>query len=113
VKLRAQGLRPWVVQRLSALYMLAFCLVVLVSFPLRAPASYAEWRAWIGGSFISTALALFYLALLAHAWVGLRNVIMDYIGPPVLRFTLLSLAGLWLAGTGVWTARVLFLAAGP
>ena len=61
---------------------------------------------------VSTATAVFFAALLAHAWVGVRDVILDYVHPLAFRACLLASLGLGLAATGVWAMRVLWLANG-
>jgi len=60
--------------------------------------------------FLST--TVFFAALLAHAWVGVRDVILDYAHPLSFRVMLLASLGLGLAATGVWVMRVLWQANG-
>ena len=80
------GLRAWLVQRLSALYLLGFLVFLLATVATaEAPWSYASWRAWVLGPGMSTGTVLFFAALLLHVWVGLRDVILDYVHPLALR----------------------------
>jgi succinate dehydrogenase / fumarate reductase membrane anchor subunit len=80
------GLRAWMVQRLSALYLLGFLVFMLATLTTaHAPWSYASWRAWVVSPGVSTGILLFFAALLLHVWVGLRDVIIDYIHPSALR----------------------------
>jgi succinate dehydrogenase / fumarate reductase membrane anchor subunit len=60
---------------------------------------------------MNIASAGFIIALMAHAWVGMRDVILDYLKPVGLRLAVLSLTGLLLAGSGLWALRSLLLAA--
>ena len=53
-----------------------------------------------------------FAALLAHAWVGVRDVVMDYVHPVALRLLVLSLLVLYFTGLGVWVARILWLRQG-
>ena len=64
------------------------------------------------GSGVSIATATFFAALLAHAGVGLRDVIMDYVHPVVLRVCVLALLGLGLLATAIWVARILWMEQG-
>ena len=103
------GLRAWLVQRITAVYMLLFIVLFLVHAMVDPPHSYPAWRAWLMNPGVSIATGLFFAALLAHAWVGVRDVIMDYIHPTALRFCLLAFLGLGLATIGAWVVRILWM----
>jgi succinate dehydrogenase / fumarate reductase membrane anchor subunit len=51
---------------------------------------------------------LFVVSLLYHAWVGVRNIFMDYIKPVGLRLTLHVLVILALAWYGAWAVQILW-----
>ena len=72
--------------------------------------SHAAWRAWMASTAVSIASLVFFAAFLAHAWVGVRDVILDYVRPLPLRVALLALLALGLAATGVWVAKILMIA---
>jgi succinate dehydrogenase / fumarate reductase membrane anchor subunit len=110
VSRRASGLRAWLLQRLTAVYLAGFSLVLLAYFLLTPPADHAAWQTWVTQPWVSLGLLLYVPALLLHAWVGLRDVLMDYVHPLSLRLALLSLAGLGLAGSGLWALQAIFLA---
>ncbi|MDA8109899.1 MAG: succinate dehydrogenase, hydrophobic membrane anchor protein [Betaproteobacteria bacterium] len=101
------ALPAWLVQRLSALYMLLFLLYALGRWNLARPDGYAAWRAWALHASIRLPLALFCIALLLHGWVGLRDVILDYIHPVPLRLGALALVAAYLAALAVAVAQVL------
>lgn len=103
------GLTPWVVQRLSALFMLAFIVFVLAHFLVDPPRSYQAWQSWVGHPGVNVAASLFFVALLTHAWVGLRDVTLDYIKPLAARMAVLTLIALALLGAGAWIFRILWL----
>jgi succinate dehydrogenase / fumarate reductase membrane anchor subunit len=103
------GLRAWLVQRASAIYMLSFIAFALAHFFADPPHHYREWRAWITSPGVAIGTTLFFGALLAHAWVGLRDVILDYVHALAFRAALLWLLGIGLATTGVWVTRVLWV----
>lgn len=105
---RARGLRAWLWQRLSAVYLLCYAIFVMLAFAISPPDSYAAWRAWMADPLVGLATALFFVALLLHAWVGMRDVIIDYAGVLSLRLALLTLTALGLAGTGLWVLRTLY-----
>lgn len=101
------GLGAWLVQRLTAVYLAIFTLFASVKFVWFPPHNYQQWIAWVTHPFVNAALALFILALLLHAWVGLRDVIMDYVKPAGLRAGLFSVLIVLLSGCGLWALRML------
>ncbi len=107
MKARSAGLSAWLVQRISAVYMLLFIVFLLVSLWLAPFSSYAEWKSWVARPAMTLALALFFVALLSHMWVGLRDVLLDYARPASLRQFLLVLVAAGLCGVAVWVAWIL------
>lgn len=89
--------------------MLAFLGFVLSHFLFDPPQSYDTWRRWVGHPGISVAAFLFFAALLTHAWVGLRDVTLDYVKPLAARVAVLALIALALTGAGIWIFRILWL----
>ena len=107
---RAAGLRAWTLQRISAIYLGLFFIYLLSHFIASPPASYEEWRLWVADPRVTMGLLLFFLFLLFHAWVGVRNVLIDYIHPFGLRVTLLTLVGMGLIACGAWGLEIVILA---
>ena len=106
------GLRTWLFQRLSATYITLF----LIVFGIKAigvwggePVTYEIWRAWVSHPVTNIALILFIFALLLHAWVGIRDVIMDYVNSVPLRYIMLISFGLGFISMALWTLRTLLL----
>jgi len=112
VNWRARGLRPWVWQRLSAVYLLAFVAYLAISLAT-LPAEAAAWRAWVGEPWRAAAWTLFALAVGVHAWVGWRDVVLDYVPWAGLRMAMLSLAGFGLAAVIALVLRALFSVEAP
>ena len=104
------GLRAWLVQRLSAVYVLVFILFFLSHFVLDSPRSFIDWHSWLTSTAVSVATAVFFVALLAHSWVGVRDVILDYVRPVGLRLGLLTVLVFSLTATALWVAQVLWTA---
>lgn len=107
---RAHGLRAWLLQRFSAVYLLLFIAYLFVHFARAPAADFAAWQAWLADPLVNLATGLFILSMLVHAWVGIRDVIMDYVTHTGLRVALFAGVALTLAGCGLWSLRVLFLA---
>ncbi len=101
------GLRTWELQRVSAGYLALFTIWLAAHLILDPPADYRQWYAWVAQPWVKTAFILFFVALLAHAWVGMRDVFMDYVKPVWLRFVLrLSMMVLLLA-MAAWILQIL------
>lgn len=107
MSLLATGLRAWVVQRVTAVYLAGFSLFLLLYFIGWAPGSYREWVSWLASPPILVAFSIAVFSLILHSWVGVRNIIMDYVAHDGLRLLLLVVLGLSLAGLGMWLFKVL------
>ncbi len=105
----ASGLRAWALQRISAVYIGVFSVVLLARFIGDPPPDYAVWQGWVAQPWVSIGLSIYVLALLLHAWVGIRDVLIDYVHPLAIRLTLLSLFGLTFVGSGMWALQAIFL----
>lgn len=106
---RASGLGAWLVQRVSAVYLGGYLIALVIWLLLSPPESFRAWRGFVAEPWFAAALLLFFLALLLHAWVGARDILMDYVAPLWLRLALLVAVGLSLTLCGLWAARVVLL----
>jgi succinate dehydrogenase / fumarate reductase membrane anchor subunit len=106
----ATGLRAWVLQRITALYLGLFWLYLLAHFLIEPPAGFSQWRAWVSRPEVAVGLLMGVLALLLHAWVGVRDVLIDYVRSSGTRIALLGLLGTGLVACGLWFLRVILLA---
>ncbi len=107
---KASGLKAWAIQRLTAVYIALFSLYLLGVLLFAAPNDHLAWKAWLGGPVVSVALLLFVVSVLMHAWIGVRDVLIDYVQPIAIRATLLGVIALALVAMGLWAARALILA---
>ncbi|MGF1545825.1 MAG: succinate dehydrogenase, hydrophobic membrane anchor protein [Thiotrichales bacterium] len=100
------GFRPWLLQRITAL-VLAVGFVAVIAMLLFGNWTYASWRAFASAPPVVIGLMLLYGAILLHAWIGVRDVIIDYLHPLAIRLTALALVGIILFGCAVWAAAIL------
>ncbi|HED17015.1 MAG TPA: succinate dehydrogenase, hydrophobic membrane anchor protein [Gammaproteobacteria bacterium] len=104
---RINGLQAWALQRFSAVFLIGFSLYVLLDLSINPVSGYSQWRSWLGQPLNSVLIMLASAMLLIHAWVGIRDVIMDYIHPLALRVLVLSLFALGLLASAAWLATIL------
>lgn len=102
-------MRAWLLQRFTAVYIALYILLVTAYFILHPLTGYAQWKAWLSMPLINLATALFIVTILIHAWVGVRDIVMDYARNTGIRVGLMGLVALVLAGCGLWSLRVLFV----
>ena len=101
------GLKDWLAQRVTALVMLV-CTLVFVFALGRGPVTYASWEALFAQGWMRVATFLFVASILIHAWIGMRNVWMDYLKHTGLRLVLQIATILWLVGCGAWALQILW-----
>jgi len=99
--MRLTGRRAWVVQRVSALLLLGFVLGFAARLFMAPPETYDEWRLLVARPWTQVALGLFFAALLMHAWVGVRDIVLDYVHSGAVRAALLVAVALGLGATGI------------
>lgn len=102
------GLRDWLLQRLSALLMAVYALSLVVYVLLHPDMGYEGW-AWLFSSNIVRSFTLLaLLALFAHAWIGVRDIVMDYVKPAWLRLAIHVLVILALLLYAIWAVQILW-----
>jgi succinate dehydrogenase / fumarate reductase, membrane anchor subunit len=107
------GLKDWIAQRVTAVIMAVYSLILLVGILFSNPLDYVAWVklfTWsIVGLPVGKLLAFVaILSLLYHAWIGMRDLWMDYIKPTGVRLTLEVLTILWLVGSAAYAAQILW-----
>ena len=107
----AQGLRAWLMQRITAIYLAIYLVSVLAYLALQSGLDYQAWHSWLASPAMGVLTALFMLALVLHVWVGVRDVLIDYIHAVGLRLLFMVVCGLVLLGSLLWVFRALALAA--
>jgi succinate dehydrogenase membrane anchor subunit len=102
------GLRDWLAQRVSAVLMAAYTLILLVVLLRSPPSTYAAWKELFAQGWMRVATLLFAASLAWHAWVGVRDILMDYVKPDGLRLTLQVLVLLMIASYVGWAIQILW-----
>ena len=102
------GLRDWLAQRITAVVMAVYTVVFVIAI-LKLPAfEFGHWKIMWSSGFMRYATLLFLVCLFLHAWIGMRNIFMDYIKPTWLRITLYAAVILALVAYGAWAVQILW-----
>jgi len=104
-----EGLRPWVIQRVSAVYMVLFIIYAAFSYFTADVIAFDSWKNWLYNPFNTTVVGIFIIAVLFHAWIGMRDVVLDYVHNIMLRIFILGVLLGVLIGSALWVFRILLL----
>jgi succinate dehydrogenase / fumarate reductase, membrane anchor subunit len=107
---QASGVMAWALQRVTAVYLVFFMTYLLLHFLLDAPADYLELRAWVARPLVSAGLVLAVPLIIIHAWVGIRDVFLDYAKVVGVRIVLLALVAFLFMGSGLWAFKAIVIA---
>lgn len=102
------GLRDWLMQRVTGAVMALYTLILAFQLLTRPLHGYADWRALFAPEWMKLASLLFAFSLMLHAWVGARDILMDYARPTVLRLALQSAVILALVAYAAWAVQILW-----
>lgn len=104
------GLRDWLSQRVTAILMALFTLALLAQVIFsKGPIGYDKWAGIFSAQWMKVLTFSVIISLAWHAWVGMREILMDYVREPVgLRLALQVFSIVWLVGCAGWGIQVLW-----
>ena len=103
------GLRDWLAQRVTAALMALFTLLVLAQIIFsKGTMGYDKWAGIFSSQWMKVLTFTVIIALLYHAWVGMRDIWMDYIKPVGVRLGLQVFTMVWLVACAGWGIQVLW-----
>jgi succinate dehydrogenase / fumarate reductase, membrane anchor subunit len=102
------GMRDWLSQRVTAVLMALFTIVLLAQVLLGGPMGYDRWAAIFSAQWMKVLTFVVFIALGWHAWVGVRDILMDYVKPVAVRLVLQVATMVWLVGCMGWAVQVLW-----
>jgi succinate dehydrogenase / fumarate reductase membrane anchor subunit len=101
-------MRAWLTQRLTALVMAIYSVMLLVRIIVLQPSIYEDWLGFFQPLWFRIASWLFWISLSIHAWLGIRDVLKDYVPNYEVRVVLLKVLAVLLWMYMAW-ASWLFL----
>ena len=102
------GLRDWLAQRITAAIMAVYSVIAVWVLLTNKPITYAVWRELFVQGWMRVATLVIVASLAWHAWVGVRDMLMDYIKPDGLRLALQVMVLLTIAAYVGWTIQILW-----
>lgn len=82
------GVHDWLLLRASAIVITLYILYILGFVVIVPDITYEIWRGFFASHITKVFTLLTLLSILAHAWIGLWQVLTDYIKPLALRLVL-------------------------
>jgi len=102
------GLHDWLSQRVTAVLMAVFTVVLVVQLLMPGELGYDRWAGIFAAQWMKLLTLVVFVALAWHAWVGVRDIWMDYVKPVGLRLALQVATIVWLLGCTGWAVQVLW-----
>jgi succinate dehydrogenase / fumarate reductase membrane anchor subunit len=102
------GLRDWLSQRITAALLALFTVALVLQLLLGGPLGYERWADIFAQQWMKVLTFVTIVALALHAWVGMRDIWMDYVKPVGIRLLLQVATIVWLVGCAGWAVQVLW-----
>ena len=102
------GWKDWLAQRVTAVIMVLFSVVIIGFFMIKGSVAYGDWKALFQSQLFRILALLFLLSVYYHAWIGIRDVLMDYIKPTGIKLTVQVGVQLFLVACAIWSVSILW-----
>jgi succinate dehydrogenase / fumarate reductase membrane anchor subunit len=102
------GVFDWLVQRKTAVIILAYIFYIAYFFVSRSPVQFEDWIGLFESMVFRVVSFVVFISLLKHAWVGVWTIVTDYIHNTILRITILYIFKILLLFYLIWAILILF-----
>lgn len=102
------GLRDWLIQRITAVVMVLYTLGIAGYLLWQPVLDYNAWTLLFSSNVVRTFSLLFLLCVFYHAWIGVRDIVMDYVKPAAIRLFIHVLVILTLLLYVIWSVQILW-----
>jgi succinate dehydrogenase / fumarate reductase membrane anchor subunit len=102
------GMRLWLSQRLSAVIMATYIVLLIIILAVQQPAGFDAWHTFVSPVWFQFITFLFFISLLIHAWLGVSDVFKDYIFNKKLRAVLQLIVDILLVIYLIWLSYILW-----
>jgi succinate dehydrogenase / fumarate reductase membrane anchor subunit len=102
------GLRDWLAQRVTALVIAVYAILFVGAVLVCAPTTHEDWRALFAPLWMRLISMVFFISLFWHAWIGVRDIVMDYVNSAAARLGLQVATILLLVAYSAWAVQILW-----
>ena len=103
------GWRDFVVQRITAILLLAFTLLLLAQLLFtKGPIGYDTWAGIFSPQWMKALTFSVIVALIWHAWIGMNSIWLDYVKAAGMRLAMQAFTVIWLVSCGGWAIQALW-----
>ncbi|MFC5513744.1 succinate dehydrogenase, hydrophobic membrane anchor protein [Massilia jejuensis] len=102
------GVKDWLAQRVTAIVMVVYTLILLGTFLTAQNFTYEGWAGLFSRQWFKLFSLVTFFGLYYHVWVGMRDIWMDYVKPVGIRLTLQIATVLALLACAAWTVQILW-----
>lgn len=106
--LTGNGLKDWLIQRVTAIYFAAYSLFLFGFLLLNPQMQYSTWSALFHCVVFQIASVTALVMLSLHAWIGIWTVTTDYMKCTALRLTVQIIVFLFLFAQFVWGLMIVW-----
>lgn len=82
------GVHDWLLLRATAIIMTLYVLYILGFIVMSGPLTYDIWRGFFASNFTKVFTLLTLFSILVHGWIGMWQVLTDYIKSVAMRLVL-------------------------
>lgn len=108
MSLGGQGVRDWLTQRITAVYLVIYLAVLLWFCCGSVEMSYTTWKTFMLSPWMKVMTLLALLSVSLHAWVGVWTVLTDYVHQVLLRQLIQMAVIISLVGFFLWGFQILY-----
>jgi len=102
------GLKDWLAQRITAIVLALYTVVLLVALLFLPELNYGSWAGLFASSWMKVLTLVALIALVWHAWIGVRDIYMDYLKSTAARLFLQVATIVALVGYACWAVIILW-----
>jgi succinate dehydrogenase / fumarate reductase, membrane anchor subunit len=101
------GFKDWLSQRLTAVVMAVFTIVLLGAFLVSKDKGYVAWAGLFSNTWMKMLTIVALVCMSYHMWVGVRDIWMDYVKSTGVRLGLQMATILWIIGCLAYAGQTL------
>jgi len=106
--LTTNGLRDWIIQRVSAVILAAYTFFLLYFFITTPEITYKIWSELFAKQWVAIFTTLSLIALIMHTWIGMWTVMTDYLKSTKMRLLFQFIVRFTLVICLLWGIKVVW-----